>query len=120
MKEETKMKWPFKHLKQDSSWPLQNVACALSAVVIQAPPELRKEAMAKTIERAFRLAARVCRELEIHPARALEIAEEQLCREIPGAKAAILAVRGEKAADTEDQAQDLLKTMLGGPETGEA
>lgn len=114
------MKWPFKHLKQDSSWPLQGVACALSATAIQAPPELRKEAMAKTIERAFRLAARVCRELEIHPARALEIAEEQLCREIPGAKQAIVAVRAGKAADDDDQAQDLLAKMLGGPETGEA
>lgn len=114
------MKWPFKHLKQDSSWPLQGVACALSAQVIQSPPELRKEAVAKTVERAFRLAARVCRELEIHPARALEVAEEQLCREIPGAKKAILAVRAGKAADAEDQAQDLLSKMLGGPETGEA
>lgn len=114
------MKWPFKHLKQESSWPLQPLACSLAAVVIQAPPELRKEALAKTVERAFRLAARVCRELEVHPARALEIAEAQLCREIPGAKQAILSVKEGKAEATEGQAQDLLSQMLGGPKKGEA
>lgn len=114
------MKWPFKHLKQDSSWPLQPIACGLAAAVLEAPPELRKDAVAKTLERAFRLAARVCRELEIHPARALEIAEAQLCREIPGAKAAINAVKAEKATDAEEQAQKLLGKMLGGPTKGDA
>lgn len=114
------MKWPFKHLKQTSQWPLQGVACSLSAAAMAVPSAMRKAAKTKTVERTYRLAARVCHELEVHPALALALAEELLCLEIPGAKQAILEAKAKKAEHTEAQAQDLLAQMLGGPETGEA
>jgi hypothetical protein len=58
--------WPFKTLKQNSSWPLQGVVIALAAAVLQA--DTAPAAVAKTIERALRVGVRLANEFGVTPA----------------------------------------------------
>lgn len=90
------MSWPFRHLKQSSAWPLQGVVVALAGAILKAPPEIRSGFASKTLERAFRIGARLAREFEVDPVAALRIAQRQIEREIPGAADAIGHARAEE------------------------
>lgn len=88
-----KTNWPFRHLRRESSWPMQGIVVAFAAAVLQTPAPERAAAGAKMLERSFRLGARLARELEADPVEMLRLAQRQLEREIPGAKEAIAEAR---------------------------
>lgn len=89
-------KWPFKRLRQNSSWPMQGIVVAFAAAVLQTAPEQRTAASAKMIERGFRIGARLALEFGMSPVDALRVAQRQIEREIPGAKSAIADARTEE------------------------
>jgi hypothetical protein len=73
--------WPFKHLKQTSSWPMQSLVLQLAASVLQAPAPKRKQAAEKVIERAVRMGARLACEFGMPPALFVEIAKSMIIKE---------------------------------------
>jgi len=117
-------KWPFKHLSQKSSWPMQGLVVQFAAAVIQTPSEARKEAAEKMVERCFRMGARLALEFGMSPVRALRVAQEQIEREIPGAKPAIADAKIAEHDKVSEMADALvsgeLSNLFGAKEKGEA
>lgn len=81
------MGWPFKTIKAKSSWPFQPRLIALASEIMSVPKAARHDAAGKTIERTLRMAARLANEFGIEACVFMDIAQEQLLRECPGAKA---------------------------------
>lgn len=61
------MPWPFKTIKQQSSWPLREVLVLLAGTVLATPNEHRAAAAAKMCERGLRLAVRLANEFGVPP-----------------------------------------------------
>jgi len=100
------MNWPFTHLKQTSSWPMQPFTLQLAAVVLQAPEDLRLKAANKMIERCVRMGARLAMEFGMPAPIFVEIAKAMIIKEggLP-AKIALAEAFGEdvlKIVDNEE------------------
>ena len=81
------MNWPFKTIKQQSSWPLQPLVVRFAAAVLRTPPEARIEAAVKMIERCVRMGARIAVEFGMDAEGFVSIAAEQIARETGAALA---------------------------------
>ena len=76
------MQWPFKTIKQKSSWPFHALLIQLAAPLIQVPEGKERSAhVAKTIERTCRLVARLAVEFKVPPCFIMDTMIEQLIRE---------------------------------------
>jgi len=76
------MQWPFKRLKQHSSWPLQGLVVQFAATVINAPEGAQRKAMAQNmIESCIRMGARLAVEFEMTADLFIEAAKAQIIRE---------------------------------------
>jgi len=75
------MEWPFKHLKQNSTWPLQQLVVRLALGVLASPEPLRIAAAGKTIERCVRMGARLAVEFGMPASGFVELARAQIVRE---------------------------------------
>lgn len=117
-----KKQWPFKHLSQKSSWPMQGLVVNMAAAVLQAPKVHRIEAAEKMIERCFRMGARLALEFGMDPAKALKIAQTQIEREVPGAKAIIADAKISEYEQVSKLAEDVLSgtNLFGTSGKGEA
>jgi hypothetical protein len=104
---EDDMEWPFKSLKQSSTWPMQPFVIQLAAAVLHTPPPMRKKAAAKVIERCVRMGARLAVEFDMPAVLFVEVAKAQIAREGgPEAKAALAEAFGEEIVNAIDGAQD--------------
>lgn len=102
------MGWPFKSLKQNSSWPMQPFVVQFAAAVISAPPEARKEFAGKMIERCIRMGARLAVEFGMPAPLFVEVAKAQIVREGgPSARAALADAFGEDVLAAIDGAEDV-------------
>jgi len=109
------MNWPFKTIKQESSWPLQPMLVSLAAAVIQSGDV--KPAAAKTIERVCRMAARLAVEFKAPPMFVMEVMAAQLVREGGPKFAAVLKEAAGIDADNLDaglDAQNMLTDLMDG------
>lgn len=101
--------WPFKHLKQTSSWPMQPLVLQLAATVLQAPSPMRKETAGKVVERCVRMGARLAVEFGVSAPVFVDIAKAVMIKE-GGSEAqtalatAAAAVTYEATLSPEDQA----------------
>jgi len=73
--------WPFKTIEQESSWPMHRLLCTMAAGIAAAPKELRVAMAQKTVERFFRLGAKLVREFNLNPATALAVCEATIVSE---------------------------------------
>jgi len=105
------MQWPFKHLKKNSSWPMQPFVVQFAAAVISAPPNERVKFAAKMIERCLRMGARLAVEFDMPPVLFVEIAKAQIIRE---------GGDDVKQALKEAFGEEVVKTMEGAEEAAEA
>jgi hypothetical protein len=103
-------KWPFKHLKKKSSWPMQGMVLNMAAAVLSAPAPARKQAAGKMIERCFRMGARLALEFGMDPAKAMQLAQKQIEREIPGANQAIADWKISEHDEVSKLADEVLST----------
>ena len=101
------MKWPFKTLKQTSTWPMQPIVIQLAAIVLHTPPQDRQKAAAKVIERCIRAGARLAVEFGMPAPLFVEVAKAQIVRE-GGAEA--------KAALAEAFGEDVVAALEGADE----
>lgn len=108
----SKQQWPFKKISQKSSWPMQGIVVNLAAAVLQAPKTHRVEAAEKMIERCFRMGARLALEFGVNPVKALKIAQRQIEREIPGAKAVLVDAKMDEAAKIEEMADAIVSGQI--------
>lgn len=119
-----KKQWPFKHLSQKSSWPMQGFVVNFAAAVLQAPKGEQKKVARKMVERCMRMGARLAREFEISPVKVLKIAQEQIEREIPGSKPAIAEAKLAEHEEVTEMAEAIvsgqLSSLFGKKDTGEA
>lgn len=74
-------KWPFKRIKQHSSWPAQAFVVQVATVIMQVPAEVRKMAAHKEMERFVRVAIRLGAEWTMDPVKFLEMTEQLLIKE---------------------------------------
>jgi len=103
------MKWPFKSLKQSSTWPMQPFVVQFAAAVLSAPPQSRKEFAGKMIERCVRMGARLAVEFGMPAPLFVEVAKAQIIREGgPSAQAALAEAFGEDVLATIDGADEVL------------
>jgi hypothetical protein len=73
--------WPFKTLKQNSTWPLQPFVVQFAAGVLSVPKEERRKAAVKMIERCIRMGARLAVEFELPAPLFVEIAKAMIVKE---------------------------------------
>ena len=110
------VQWPFKHLKQGSSWPFQPFAVQFAAAVLQAPSSEKKTAARKMIERCVRLGARLACEFDMPPVVFVEVAKAMIIKE--GGKAAQASLSeafGDeviKAVDASEEAVDAIQAQV--------
>lgn len=107
-------KWPFKTIKQSSSWPLQPMLIQLAAVVVQSGDV--GPAAAKTIERVCRMAARLAVEFKAPPGWVMEVMAAQLVREggpkFAAELAEVLTAESlDKGIDNQNVLTDLLESF---------
>lgn len=114
------MQWPFKTIRQDSTWPLQGMVVSMAAAVLDTPEDARKAALYKNAERLYRVVARVAGEFGASPVVLLDIARKQLEREIPGAKERIADALAEDAGATIEAAAALTTDIFGALKKGDA
>ena len=122
------MKWPFKTLKQTSTWPLQGLTCQFAAAVLAAPATDQKKAASKMIERAVRMGARLAVEFGMPAPLFVEIAKAQIVREAgPEAQVALKEAFGEDVLAAIDGAEEAIESVqaqvaeiFGGDEVPEA
>ena len=120
--------WPFKHLKQNSSWPMQGMVVQIAAQVITLPVSARKKAAAKMVERCIRMGARLAVEFDMPAPLFVEVAKAQIAREGGAeAKAALAEAFGEEviaaldgAEEAVDSVQAQVAAIFNGEETPEA
>jgi hypothetical protein len=106
------MKWPFKHIKQKSSWPMQPLVVQFAGAVLQAPPDERVKYAGKMIERAVRIGARLAVEFGMPPTVFVKVAEDMMIKE--GGKAAqqaLQAVKAEKAVEAMELAEEAAESV---------
>ena len=108
--------WPFKHLKQNSSWPMQGMVVQIAAQVITLPVSARKKAAAKMVERCIRMGARLAVEFDMPAVLFVEVAKAQIAREGGAeAKAALAEAFGEevvKALEGADEAMEAVQAQV--------
>ena len=71
--------WPFKHIKQKSSWPMQPFVLSLAVAIMKNAD--RKASAAKAIERCVRAGARLAVEFGMPADIFVEVAKTQIIRE---------------------------------------
>ena len=122
------MEWPFKSLKQSSTWPMQPFVIQFAAAVLHAPPSERKKFAAKMIERCVRMGARLAVEFDMPAVLFVEVAKAQIAREGgPEAKAALAEAFGAEvvaaldgAEEAVDSVQAQVAAIFSGEDTPEA
>lgn len=116
------MKWPFKHLKQDSTWPMQGLVVQMAATVLHTHPVQRKEAAAKTIERCVRMGARLALEFGMPAPLFVDVARAMIIKE-GGSEAQTALANATNAVKYESkehqEAVDKLFEMAGLPGEGD-
>lgn len=106
------MQWPFKHLKQSSSWPMQPFVLQFAAAVLHAPQSERQKFAVKMTERCVRMGARLSVEFELPAPLFIEIAKAQIAREGgPEAKAALAEAFGAEVVAALDGAEEAVDAV---------
>ena len=105
------MKWPFKTLKQNSTWPMQSLTLQMAAMVLTVHPNERKAAAAKMIERCVRMGARLAVEFGMPGPLFVEVARAMIVKE-----------GGDEVAQALKEAfgEEVLKVMEGADEAIES
>lgn len=99
------MGWPFKHIKQQSSWPMQGLVITLAGEVLKAPSSKRQAAAMKIIERCVRMGARIAVEFGMPGDVFVALAKQQMIREGGVvAKAAIAHAAADAALELHEKA----------------
>lgn len=108
------MGWPFKRLKQHSSFTLHGLTVKFAEAVIKVPAGSKERGMAvkKTVERSFRMGVRLGYEFDISPAALLDLARTVIESEIPKAKAMLDTADANMTAQVAVSANDLVVAML--------
>lgn len=102
--------WPFKSLKQNSTWPLQGFVVQFAAAVLSVPKEERRKAAAKMIERCVRMGARLAVEFELPAPLFVEIAKSMIVKEGgPAAQVALSEAFGDDVVKALDGADESLE-----------
>ena len=94
----------LKRLNVDSSWPMQPVLLQFAAQIRVAEKQGAsdhdvKKAVLKQTERFLRMGARFAYEFNVNPVKLLDMAQQQIEREIPGAKKRIEEAKAKEFAD---------------------
>lgn len=79
--------WPFKTIKQTSTWPMQPFVVKFAAAVLSAPEPDRPAFARKMIERCVRMGARLAVEFGMGAEEFVNIAGEQIANETGAAAA---------------------------------
>lgn len=105
-------KWPFKHLKKNSTWPMQGLVVQFAAAVLQLPESHRQAAAHKMIERCVRMGARLAREFGVDAATFVDVAAAQIAREGgPEAKVQLANMAGPGKTLTLAEADEAVEAM---------
>ena len=95
----TDVKWPFRHIRQDSVWPWHRLCVNMAVDILNACDEHKQAFTLKTIERCIRLGAKLAVEFEVPPCLFMDMAEDQIIREGGEEARAHLAMHMEEDID---------------------